>query len=125
MRLILIAFLLIPIQLISQANQVVKGQVLDQDIESPLIGATVSIISTAEPLRTITDFDDHFRFDAVPVGRHDVVGEYLGFKANNLTNLQIELSIAYEYLNKQIVPLSFRSFLKMLLSKILYPERSL
>ena len=87
MRLILIAILLIPLQLFSQANQVVKGQVLDKDTELPLIGATVSIISTEVPVRTTTDFDGFFRFESVPVGRHDIIVEYLGYKPGNMTNL--------------------------------------
>lgn len=59
-------------------TQTLKGVVLDKALKSPLIGATVALISV-DPVRGIaTDADGRFRIPNVPVGKHTLRITYLG-----------------------------------------------
>jgi len=62
-------------------TQLIKGQVVDHDTEAPLIGASV-IITSVEPLKgAYTDDEGRFLIERIPVGRHNLKVEYLGYKS--------------------------------------------
>ncbi len=71
------------ITIISAQNEVptqtIKGYVLDKDTRQPLIGATVYVSNLEPTLGTTTEVDGSFRLENVPIGRRDIVGEYLGY----------------------------------------------
>ncbi|MCB9298116.1 MAG: TonB-dependent receptor [Lewinellaceae bacterium] len=61
-------------------TQSIKGTIVDKDTRQPLIGATV-IVATAEGQPgTVTDYDGRFELPAVPVGRHRIEFQYLGYE---------------------------------------------
>jgi hypothetical protein len=60
-------------------SQTVKGFVLDKDSQQPLIGATVYVSNLEDPIGTTTDIDGSFRIENVPIGRRDIVCEYIGY----------------------------------------------
>lgn len=63
-----------------QPSQSVKGSVLDKDTRQPLVGATV-IVATAEGKPgTVTGYDGRFELPGVPVGRHRIDFQYLGYE---------------------------------------------
>ncbi len=60
-------------------TQTVKGYVLDKHAQFPLIGATV-YVSNTDPLKgASTGVDGSFKIENVPIGRVDIVCEYLGY----------------------------------------------
>jgi hypothetical protein len=70
-------------------NQTVRGQVLDLDTKLPLVGVNVILGSEGPEKGTITDQNGNFRFDNVPVGRHDIQFSYIGYESKVLSNLQL------------------------------------
>ena len=60
---------------------------MDQDSKIPLIGASVTILTTTEPQGTLTDVDGHFTIEDVPVGRQSLEVSYLGYEPAFLENV--------------------------------------
>jgi len=75
------------IQLTSQ-TQTVRGNIIDQDSQEPLIGATIQLLGP-NSLGTTTDFEGKFQLDNVPTGRQSFVVQYLGYEPQNLEELVI------------------------------------
>ncbi|MEL6942824.1 MAG: carboxypeptidase-like regulatory domain-containing protein, partial [Bacteroidota bacterium] len=101
-----------PFILIAQ-TQTIRGVVLDKDTQQPLIGATVEVSDLASPIGNVTDIDGSFVLDNVPVGRHIITAQYLGYdtysnegvilnSAKELV-LQIELTESVAALNEVVV----------------------
>jgi len=70
-------------------SQTVRGQVLDLDTKLPLVGVNVLLGSVGPEKGTITDVNGYFRFDNVPVGRHDIQCSYIGYELKALKNFQV------------------------------------
>ncbi|MFY0600118.1 MAG: carboxypeptidase-like regulatory domain-containing protein [Cyclobacteriaceae bacterium] len=70
-------------------TQTVRGQILDIDSQTPLIGATVLIAGTNPPIGAITDIDGNFRLQKVPVGRVNLALSYVGYKNKTVSNVVI------------------------------------
>ena len=71
-------------------TQKIRGSVVDNDSKIPLIGATVLVVGSDPILGASTDIDGRFSVEGVPVGRHDLVIQYLGYEPKSIQ--QIELS---------------------------------
>lgn len=70
-------------------TQTLKGAVLDKAVKTPLVGATVALIST-DPVRgATTDPDGRFRLPEVPVGKHTLRITYLGYKELVTANVTV------------------------------------
>jgi len=69
-------------------TQVVKGTVLDEQSEIPLIGASVELLD-AENIGTTTDADGYFRLENVPVGRQNLRISYLGYNTITVPNVVV------------------------------------
>lgn len=66
-----------------QITQTVKGNVLDNESQYPIIGAMVKIIKTendAVLFRTTTDIDGAFTINNVPIGKYDLEVSYTLYK---------------------------------------------
>ena len=70
-------------------NQTVRGTLLDQDTQTPLIGATVVIMGTDPIVGAVTDFDGNFRISDVPVGRISLKISYVGYEDRVMPNLLV------------------------------------
>lgn len=68
-------------------TQTVRGQVIDIDGESPLVGAAVFVLNSDPPLGAYTDVEGNFRIAGVPVGRCDLKISYLGYEDKVMPNL--------------------------------------
>ena len=83
-RLILIVFLLHLAPVVAGYGQaqrprgVVKGQLLDAETKTPLIGATVLLTPTERG--TTTDLEGRFVFEGAPVGAYTVRFSYIGYE---------------------------------------------
>ncbi len=88
--------------LIWAQTQTIKGNVIDKDTKTPLIGATVSIMDIDPPLGVITDENGNFEILEVPVGRHKISCQYLGYESflsdNTIVNSAKELVLNIELL---------------------------
>jgi hypothetical protein len=68
-------------------TQTIRGRVLDKESQTPMIGASVAI-TTIQPLKgTVTDTDGYFKLERVPVGRHNLKINYLGYEEQVLPEL--------------------------------------
>ncbi len=96
-----------------QLTQVVRGTVVDQDSKIPLIGATVVVVGSDPILGSSTDVDGRFSIANVPVGRCDLVVQYLGYEPRSVQQvnvgsgkevvLQIEMLESAEQLEEVVV----------------------
>ena len=69
--------------------QTVRGRVVDQVSRIPLIGVNILLGSEGPIIGTITDANGYFRFENVPVGRHDIICSSIGYKPSEITNLLV------------------------------------
>ena len=71
------------------ATQTIKGIVRDKDTKQPLIGAEVRISETntsetrnsTSEIGTVTDTSGHFRLEHIPVGRQQVLCNFIGYES--------------------------------------------
>lgn len=82
-----IAALLINVILYAQFTQTIRGKVVDQLLQKPLSGATVSIDGINKS--AITQTDGSFRINDVPVGSHQLQISFVGFKEATLDNIVV------------------------------------
>ena len=73
-------------------SQTIKGQIIDQDSNSPLIGATIQVVGSDPILGNITDINGNFRISGVPVGRVNLKITYVGYEEKFIPNLLITSS---------------------------------
>jgi len=69
----------------AQFTQRLRGTVLDQILQKPVVGASVSLISINKTV--ITDTLGNFRFADVPVGNQQIIVSHIGFKQASLDNI--------------------------------------
>jgi hypothetical protein len=69
--------------------QTVRGQVLDRDTKMALPGVNVILGSEGPERGTITDRNGYYRFDDVPVGRHDLQYSSIGYETRAMSNFQL------------------------------------
>ncbi len=70
-------------------EQTIRGRILDLDSKTPLVGVNVVLGSEGPVKGTITDPDGYFRFDHVPVGRHDLKCSYIGYEPKIISNFLV------------------------------------
>ncbi|BDC99695.1 TonB-dependent receptor [Persicobacter psychrovividus] len=75
-QLLLLFSLFLSHQIFAQ-HHAIKGQVLDHDTKTPLIGVVVYI--NDGQLNTLTDLNGRYNFPEVPDGHHTVFASYLGY----------------------------------------------
>ncbi|MCC6462081.1 MAG: carboxypeptidase-like regulatory domain-containing protein [Saprospiraceae bacterium] len=90
LRLLIFPLFWLPLLLHSQ-SQTIRGQVLDQQSESPLIGATIQLLveTDAPPVGAMTDADGRFVLRNVPVGRQVLQLSYLGYEPMQVPNILV------------------------------------
>ncbi len=70
-------------------TQTLRGTVIDAGLRTPLIGATVVLVSV-DPIRAVsTGIDGSFSFDKLPIGRHSLKVTYLGYKEGEVSNIMV------------------------------------
>lgn len=73
-------------------TQTLKGKIVDQETLFPLIGATVSISTTADSLigGTASDVNGYYSMPDIPFGKYKVQITYLGYKNIDVPNVLVE-----------------------------------
>ena len=81
---------LLSTMLLSQnLTQTIRGQIIDEANQLPLIGATVEIAGTEHMQGTTTDVDGSFRLENVPIGRVSLFISYLGYEPMTISNIVV------------------------------------
>jgi len=70
-------------------KQTVRGRVVDELTKIPLIGVNILLGSEGPVKGTITDTNGFFRFENVPVGRHEITCSSIGYKPREVSNLVV------------------------------------
>jgi len=70
-------------------TQTIRGQIIDQDSKSPLIGANIIILNSDPVKGTSSDVDGYFRIDQVKVGRIDLKITCVGYENKVVPNLLV------------------------------------
>ena len=76
---------------VSAQQSAIRGAVLDQQSETPLIGATVQLVLPADqtPIGAMTDVNGAFVLKGVPVGRQAIRITYLGYEPLTVPNILV------------------------------------
>jgi len=70
--------------------QTIKGVVIDQASEEPVIAANILIVGTDPALGAATDYNGSFRIEKVPVGRHSLRISCLGYEDAFINELEVQ-----------------------------------
>jgi hypothetical protein len=106
--------LLFSLVAVAQAQQTVRGRILDEVSKSPVIGASVVLIREEAPLIGATaDVDGNFKISQVPLGRQSFQIKAIGYETRVLPNiivtagkeviLEILLTESVQQLNEAVV----------------------
>ena len=72
-----------------QIQQTIRGTIVDQDSQMPLVGASVVIMGTTPLIGTTTDLEGRFRISGVPVGRVTLKISFIGYEDRTIPNLLV------------------------------------
>ena len=70
--------------------QTIRGTVIDEDTQLPLAGATIAIPVLQKG--GYSDEEGNFRIEHIPVGRHDMVIQYMGYESRTIPNIVLTSS---------------------------------
>ena len=73
-----------------QIYQTIRGTIVDQEAQAPLIGVNILVKNTDPFLGAVSDLDGQFRISKVPIGRHDLEITYLGYEPLMLNSIMLE-----------------------------------
>ncbi|MEL6142648.1 MAG: TonB-dependent receptor, partial [Bacteroidota bacterium] len=80
---------ILPVLIGQHTGQTVKGLIIDQQSELPLIGVNVQLISSQMNMGTVTDENGYYRLENVPLGRQAFQFSYLGYEPVTIGNIDI------------------------------------
>ncbi len=83
----LIILLLISSGLTFAQTGIIKGQILDKQSETPLMGATIELLDTEVPKGTTTDENGYYLLEDVTVGRQIIRVSYIGYESITVPNV--------------------------------------
>ncbi|MBP6625374.1 MAG: carboxypeptidase-like regulatory domain-containing protein, partial [Chitinophagaceae bacterium] len=69
-------------------TQTLRGQVIEKNIQKPIMGATIQIEGTS--LGAVSDIEGNFSIQDIPIGRHQLICTAMGFKELVLPNILIQ-----------------------------------
>lgn len=77
-------------------TQTIKGTIIDQQSQFPLIGVNVILLGGEANTGTTTDINGEFILPNVPIGRRSIQVSYLGYETATLSNLVLTSAKALE-----------------------------
>lgn len=82
--------LLLAFSAFSQSTQTIRGRVVDEVNQAPLIGVNIMVLGTGESvLGAATDVDGYYRIIHVPVGRQTLKVTYIGYQEQVIPNVVV------------------------------------
>ncbi len=69
--------------------QTIKGTVIDEVSEFPLIGAHIRLLNTDPIMGAVSEIDGSFKIEDVPVGRYDIEVTSIGYERSVLSNVLV------------------------------------
>jgi len=101
----IILFLLLSTSLFSQQiTQTIKGKVIDQQSEFPLLGAEVVTQVNKQDYWAVCDENGEYRIENVPLGKINIQAHYSGFNTQSFTQLNLisgkEMVVNFSLLEK-------------------------
>jgi hypothetical protein len=86
---LIILFQVIPCIYSQQITQTIRGTVVELNSEMPVVGASVVLLGT-DPLKgVLSNSKGEFRFENIPVGRHTLQINFMGYKKVTLSALDL------------------------------------
>src|SRR5688572_29038497 len=73
----------------AQSTQTIRGRVLDEVSQTPLIGVNIVISINNETLGTTSDAEGNYRIEKVPVGRQTLRISYIGYEEQTIPNVVV------------------------------------
>ena len=70
-------------------TQVIRGQVIDMESQTPLAFASIAATTTDPVMGTISDAKGYFRLENVPVGRHNIKVTFVGYESQVIPELMV------------------------------------
>lgn len=89
MKTIFTLFILSAVGALAQNTQTIKGQITDKESKYPLIGVTVAVVDIDPIIGAATDENGEFKLANVPLGRHTLKINYLGYKEQVMPNVVV------------------------------------
>ena len=86
-KLFTIILLALPMGLLAQVTQTIRGTVTDNQSNSPLPGVAVIVVGSDPLIGTVTDINGSYKLEKVPVGRQTIKATYLGYDAAMVPNI--------------------------------------
>ena len=73
-----------------ELTQTIKGQIVDQQSKTPIIGATVIIKNSDPTLGGVTDIEGYYRIENVPVGRQTLLFSSIGYESSAAQDIVVQ-----------------------------------
>jgi hypothetical protein len=95
--------------------QVIKGKVVDNETQMPLIGASVCVQLADPSLCGVTDMNGDFRITEVPIGRYNLRISYIGYDSTLVPEVlvssakEVELNVGLKQSVNQLKSITVRS----------------
>lgn len=77
-------------------TQTIKGTIIDEQSQFPLIGVNILLLDNDETIGTTTDINGEFELPNVVIGRRSIQISYLGYETATLSNLVLSSAKALE-----------------------------
>lgn len=84
---IFLFYLLLNDSLAQEPLQNIRGQIIDIDTKSPIIGATIMLLYQSEITGTVSDVEGNFRLEKLSLGRHTLEISFLGYEKKIIPNI--------------------------------------
>jgi hypothetical protein len=85
----LISFMFCSIVNAQELTQIIRGQVIDAESQSPVAFASFAVVTTNPPMGTITDEKGYFRLEKVPIGRHNFQVSCVGYETQLISEILV------------------------------------
>jgi hypothetical protein len=72
-----------------QIQQTVRGTIIDQDSQTPIVGASVMIVDSNPIIGSLTDENGNYRLNNVPIGRITLKVSFVGYEDRTIPNILI------------------------------------
>ena len=86
----LFSVLFLAIHAYGQSTQTIRGKVIDEVNNTPLIGVNIIVVGTTDAqFGSTTDADGNYRINNVPLGRHSLRVTYIGYEEQTVSNIVV------------------------------------